>query len=103
MYRAPCPVSSEIYDPNPIPNPIYDPNPNPNPNRIPCEILDTCADSPIVENFASGEFNATPVGEQFLSFFKMTSYDFTLFCSFFLLKQMFFFFFIDVIGKEYYS
>ena len=62
----------EIYDPNPIPNPnpipiptltlslsltlIYDPNPNP----IPCEILDACADSPIVINFASGEFRATP-------------------------------------------
>ena len=29
---------------------IYDPNPNPNP--IPCEILDACADSPIVINFA---------------------------------------------------
>ena len=43
---------------------IYDPNPNPNP--IPCEILDVeildaCADSPIVINFASGEFRATPV------------------------------------------
>ena len=42
---------------------IYDPNPNPNP--IPCEILDVeildaCADSPIVINFASGEFRATP-------------------------------------------
>ena len=37
---------------------IYDPNPNPNP--IPCEILDACADSQIVENFASGEFRATP-------------------------------------------
>ena len=40
---------------------IYDPNPNP----IPCEILDVeildaCADSPIVINFASGEFRATP-------------------------------------------
>ena len=35
---------------------IYDPNPNP----IPCEILDACADSPIVINFASGEFRATP-------------------------------------------
>ena len=39
--------------------------PNPNPNPIPCEILDVeildaCADSPIVENFASGEFRATP-------------------------------------------
>ena len=50
-----------IYDPNPNPNPI----PNPNPNPIPCEILDVeildaCADSPIVENFASGEFRATP-------------------------------------------
>ena len=44
---------------------IYDPNPNPNPNPIPCEILDVeildaCADSPIVINFASGEFRATP-------------------------------------------
>ena len=44
---------------------IYDPNPNPNP--IPCEILDVeildaCADSPIVINFASGEFRATPGG-----------------------------------------
>ena len=42
---------------------IYDPNPNPNP--IPCEILDVeildaCADSPIVVNFASGEFRTTP-------------------------------------------
>ena len=40
---------------------IYDTNPNP----IPCEILDVeildaCADSPIVEKFASGEFCATP-------------------------------------------
>ena len=49
----------EIYDPNPISlTLIYDPNPNPNP--IPCEILDACADSPIVINFASGEFRATP-------------------------------------------
>ena len=44
---------------------IYDPNPNPNPNPIPCEILDVeildaCADSPIVIHFASGEFRATP-------------------------------------------
>ena len=44
---------------------IYDPNPNPNPNPIPCEILDVeildaCEDSPIVINFASGEFRATP-------------------------------------------
>ena len=51
---------------------IYDPNPNPNP--IPCEILDVeildaCADSPIVENFASGEFRATPArpGANFFS------------------------------------
>ena len=48
-----------IYDPNP------NPNPNLNPNPIPCEILDVeildaCADSTIVENFASGEFRATP-------------------------------------------
>ena len=44
---------------------IYDPNPNP----IPCEILDVeildaCADSPIVDNFASGEFRATPAFSQ---------------------------------------
>ena len=40
---------------------IYDPNPNPNPCEIlDVEILDACADSPIVENFASGEFRATP-------------------------------------------
>ena len=32
---------------------IYDPNPNP----IPCEILDV---EILVENFASGEFRATP-------------------------------------------
>ena len=58
----------EIYDPNPIPNPNlwpYNPNHNPNPNPIPCEILDVeildaCADSPIVINFASEEFRATP-------------------------------------------
>ena len=37
---------------------IYDPNPNP--NSIPCEILDACADSPIVINFASHKFRATP-------------------------------------------
>ena len=37
---------------------IYDLNPNPNP--IPCEIRDACADSPIVINFASGEFRTTP-------------------------------------------
>ena len=44
---------------------IYDPNPNPNTNPIPCEILDVeildaCADSPIVINFASHKFRATP-------------------------------------------
>ena len=38
-----------IYDPNPIPCEILD-----------VEILDACADSPIVINFASGEFRATP-------------------------------------------
>ena len=56
-----------IYDPNPNPNP----NPIPIPNPIPCEILDVeildaCADSPIVENFASGEFRATPAVSDFV-------------------------------------
>ena len=39
-------------------------------------------------------------GEQFLWFFKMTSYDFTLFYSFLTQANVIF---LDVLGKEYYS
>ena len=43
---------------------IYDPNPNPNP--IPCEIIDACADSPIVKHFASHKFRASPDAKYFI-------------------------------------
>ena len=76
-YETFIPVSSEIYDVAKFMTSakcmtltltltlIYDPSPNPNPNPIPCEILDieildACADSPIVINFASHKFRATP-------------------------------------------